>query len=477
MEARGIVLDRRSAVPLQRQLEGALRDAILTGRLKAGERILSSRELQTHLGLSRNTIVSALDQLLSEGYLVTVRGAGTFVAETPQHRVSENWPRDPAPDLVPTEAAQAFLSAQPLAANLDRAVPFRPGIPALDLFPAAQFRRGLAVSAWSSRALDYPEPLGDSRLRQAIVQRLHQTRGLACNADQVLVLGGAQAAFTLTARVLLRAGDTVLVEEPGYPSIRAIFAAQRMRLLAAPVDEAGVDVRRLPRRASLIHTTPSHQYPTGALLPLERRLSLLDWANENDCWVIEDDYDSEFNYTANPQPALYSLDRGNRVLYAGTFSKVLSPALRVAYIVVPERLRRAFAAAQQVMGGQPGTMIQLAIAHLMETGHFGRHITKMRKIYNERRLAVTAELQRLLGDCTSIVDTRSGIHFIVLFRGPVSAADVSRRAVERGIVVPPLSDYYLEEPALNGIVLGYASTPVPDAKRAVAALAEIVRSA
>ncbi|MFY9663553.1 MAG: PLP-dependent aminotransferase family protein [Candidatus Cybelea sp.] len=477
MEPKGIVLDRNSRVSLQRQLEGALRDAILTGQLEAGERILSSRDLQTHLGLSRNTIVSALDQLQAEGYLVTVRGAGTFVAPTLHRRAAASPARTGAPDIVPTEAAAAFLRSQFLAVNLDRAVPFRPGIPALDLFPAAQLRREFAVSTWTPRALDYPEPLGEERLREAIAKRLHQTRGLACTAGQVLIVGGAQAGLALIARVLLKRGDAVLVEEPGYPSARAVFAAESLRLVAAPVDDAGVDVARFAkRRAALIHTTPSHQYPTGAVLSLERRLALLDWARKNESWVIEDDYDSEFNYTGNPQPALHSLDTGDRVLYLGTFSKVLSPALRLAYVVVPESLRSVFAAAQQVTGAQPSTILQLAIARMMQGGHFGRHVTKMRKVYNERRFAVASELERLLGDRIRVSDTRAGLHFIVHLPKSTPATEVSRKAAQRGLVVPPLSGYFLNEPFLNGIVVGYASTPVPEAKRAVATLAEILRA-
>lgn len=474
MEPGGIVLDRSSRVPLQRQLESALRNAILTGRLRAGERILSSRDFQTHLGLSRNTIVSALAQLQAEGYLLTMRGAGTFVAQTLHHHVPERRPPNGV-DLVPTEAAAAFIDQQSLAANLDRAVPFRPGIPALDLFPAAQFRRALAISEWSPRALDYPSLLGEERLREEIAKRLHQTRGLACTPNQVLIFGGAQAAFTLIVRVLLKTGDTVLVEEPGYPSVRAVFAAERMRLVGARVDEAGVDVARFAqRRAAMIHTTPSHQYPTGAVLSLQRRLGLLEWANKNQSWVIEDDYDSEFNYTGNPQPALHSLDGGRRVLYVGTFSKVLSPALRIAYIVVPETLHSAFAAAQQVIGAQPSSILQLAVAGLMERGHFSRHVTKMRKVYNERRLAVTSELSRLLGKRIQIHDTRAGLHFSVLLPDAIVAEQVSQKAAERGIIVPPLSGYFMGPPFLNGIALGYASTPVPEAKLAVAALAEIV---
>ncbi len=474
MNPKSIVLDRASGLPLHRQLEDALRDAILAGDLAPGERVLSSRELQTHLGLSRNTIVSALAQLQAEGHLVTLRGAGTFVADT-LHRGSIQ--RDPVPkaDFVPTDAAASFIGAEFLAANLDRAVPFRPGIPALDLFPAKQFRQGFLAAAWTTKSLDYPPPLGEPRLREAIAKRLHQTRGVGCSPAQILVTHGAQAAFALIARVLLKKGDAVLLEEPGYPSIRAILAAENMQLLPAPVDESGLDVARFSkRRATLIHTTPSHQYPTGVILSLERRTALLDWASANESWIIEDDYDSEFNYAGIPQPALYSLDGGNRVLYVGTLSKVLSPALRLAFIVLPDSLRLAFAAAQQVTGGQPSTLIQLAVARLMESGHFGRHIRKMRKLYDQRRLAVRSELDRLLGGSISIQDTKAGLHLVVHLSKHVPADRVSERALQAGIVIPSLSEYFMGRPFLNGLVLGFAATPIAEARVAVAKVADII---
>ena len=474
MNPRSIVLDRTSTMPLHRQLEEALRTAILNGQLASGARILSSRELQTHLGLSRNTILSALGQLQSEGHLITRPGAGTFVADLLRHG-SHHKRASKEPDLVPTDAAASFIATQLLAANLDRSVPFRPGIPALDLFPAKQFRQGLQAAAWTSRVLDYPVPLGEEPLRAAIAKRLHQTRGVGCSPDQIVVTYGAQAAFALIAQVLLKKGDRVLLEEPGYPSVRAVFAAKGMHLAAAPVDESGVDVARFAgRRAALIHTTPSHQYPTGAILPLERRLALLEWASAHKAWVIEDDYDSEFDYTGKAQPALYGLDGGNRVLYVGTFSKVLSPALRVGFIVVPQQLQSVFAAAQQVIGGQPSPVIQLAIARLLESGHFGRHIRKMRKLYDQRRLAVTHELTRALGDSISIQDTKAGLHFVVHLPKWADADAVSKKAAEAGIVVPSLSEYFMGKPFLNGLVLGYASCGPDEARRAAALLAVCV---
>jgi GntR family transcriptional regulator/MocR family aminotransferase len=474
MHPKSLVVDRRSDVPLYRQLEGALRDAILNGRLEPGERVLSSRELQTHLGLSRNTIVTALAQLESEGYLVTVRGAGTFVSEALFGRTAMHLPAERERSLTPTEAAASFLSSSALAANMRGMVPFRPGIPALDLFPLAQFKRTFSARDWLPAELDYPPALGHERLREAIVKRLQQTRGIACSMEDVIVTGGAQAAFSLVARVLLKKGDTVAVEDPGYPGARAIFVAQQARVTAIPVDDAGLETHRLAKRnARLVHVTPSHQYPTGAVLSLERRLELLEWARKNRAWIVEDDYDSEFNYTGRAQPAMYGLD-ATQVVYVGTFSKVLAPALRIAYIVIPSALRAWFEAALQVTGAQPSIVVQAALANFIEAGHFARHIRKMRSIYDERRRYVGAEIARAFGSEARIHDTRAGLHFVVSLPQGVSDAKFSSRAAQRGVVVPPLSSYFHGKPRGNGLVIGYAGSAIPAAKRAISILKQLL---
>jgi GntR family transcriptional regulator / MocR family aminotransferase len=472
MHVKGIVLDRSSPVPLHRQLESALRDAILSGTLKAGDRILASRELQTHLGLSRNTVVTALSQLQSEGYLISVRGAGTYVAEILEGRPRTS-PDGADEETVPNARAQRLIDAAPLASNLQFSVPFRPGIPALDLFPSVLFKRSVANAEWNAPTFDYPRPFGDVRLREALTARLHQTRGISCSPGQIAVVGGAQAAFALIARVILCAGDPVAVEETGYSNVRAIFAAQRARIVPIRVDESGLDVRVLAkRRARAAHVTPSHQYPTGAVLPLERRLALLEWAAARDAWIIEDDYDSEFNYTGRVQPALHSLDGGRRTFYVGTFSKVLAPGLRIAFIVVPSALVRSFEAALTVMGSPPSTIVQQALAVFIERGHLGRHVAKMRKIYDERRRFLSGELVRAI-DCT-VTDTAAGLHFVAHLPPELSDEDVAARASEKGLIVPPLSGFFHRSPSGNGLVVGFAATPIPAAKAAVDTLARLV---
>jgi GntR family transcriptional regulator / MocR family aminotransferase len=475
MHIDGIVLDRTSQAPLHRQLEGKLREAILSGALKAGEKIVASRELADHLGLSRNTVLAAIAQLHAEGYLVSVPGSGTFVSEVLPGRLKPDPLKRPTEDLTPTDHAALFIENAPLAGHFRRGVPFRPGLPALELFPGALFKRSFSAADWGADAMDYPDPLGDLHLREQIAKRLFQTRGIVCDIDQVAIAGGTQAAFTLISQVLVVRDDVMVVEDPGYPGVRAAFAAGGARLWYARVDEFGIEVESFSgKHAKLVHVTPSHQYPTGAVLSLERRLALLRWAAKHGAWIVEDDYDSEYNYTGRVQPALRSLDDGHRVIYLGTFSKVLSPALRVSYMIVPHDLLRAFTAALTVIGGQPSVFVQRALARFIAQGHFGRYIIKMRRVYDERRRFVSAELKRTLG--IEILDSQAGLHFIAQLPSNVIDSHISARAAAQGLIIPALSHYSHLSPRRNGLVIGYAASPIPAAKSAIRTLATLFES-
>ena len=369
------------------------------------------------------------------------------------------------------------MPLQALVEKLGDCRPFRPGVPALDLFPRAAFKRALVAADWNANFLDYTGPHGHLPLRAAIARRLQQTRGIVCSPEQIFITGGAQAAFAAVCEVLLNEGDAAVVEDPGYSHVRAALLAHGATLVAAPVDAAGIDVHSFARRrAKLAYVTPSHQYPTGSVLSLDRRFALLDWAARHDAWILEDDYDSEFNYTQRPQPALQGLDARARVIYAGTFSKVLAPALRIAYLVVPPALRDAFAAVQQVGSGPPGSLVQAALARFMDEGHLGRHIAKMRKVYDERRRFAADELAKFPGAPLRVLDTRAGLHFIAELPPRIRDTDVSPRAAAAGIILPALSSYFHEKPARNGIVVGYAGTPLPQAKRAIATLRSILHT-
>ncbi len=475
MRDRGIVVDRSRKVPLQRQLECSLRDAILSGRMRAGERVLSSRELQTHLGLSRNTIVNAIAQLSAEGYLESIQGVGTFVAETAvaSPRSVLRTQRHEA-TVLPSEFATRSLGVRDLATNLSGSVPFRPGTPALDLFPAATFHQCLRAGATSSNVMDYPAPGGELQLREAIAQRLRQTRGVACSPDQIFVTGGAQAAYALIAHVMLERGSRVLTEEPGYPSGRARFIAVGADVISVAVDRYGLDVASIAGvSATLAHVSPSHQYPTGAIMPLERRFALLDWAEKHRSWILEDDYESEFNYAGSAHPAMFGLGDGERTIYLGTFSKAMSPALCVAYVVVPGSLRAAFEAVHLISGAQPSSIIQRALAKFIVDGFFARHITRMRKIYDERRKAMAVEFIRAFGGAAQIHDTKAGLHFTVAFPAEIPDVTFAERAGQAGYIVPALSSYYRGATNANGIVVGYAATSIESGRRAVRDLARL----
>lgn len=467
-----ILLNRSIPIPLRHQLEAAFREAIASGVIAPGEKIMSSRELQSHLGVSRNTVTEALSQLHAQGYLVTVRGKGTFVAPQVAAR-PESSPATLASPIVPTQRAAQYVAVHDLARNDPAPMAFRPGIPDLDLFPFNQFKASFNSNDWARLSLDYPVSFGYAPLREAIAERVRFTRGVACSPDQILITSGAQAACALILSVLLNKHDPIAFEEPGYPNIRALLHAHEARIVPASVDEHGIDVDRLRRRdVKVAYVTPSHQYPTGVVLSLDRRLALLDWASRNEGWIIEDDYDSEFNYTGRAEPALQGLDENGRVIYVGSFSKVLSPALRIGYMVVPHSLKPAFHAVQAITGSSPSIFVEAALARFIEGGHLKRHIAKMRKIYDQRRQFAAAELARDMEAVFRVRDTASGLHFIVEFPPELNDAEFSARAAARGITVNPLSGYYVGAPKLNGVVVGYAATPIEKSGPAI----EIMKS-
>jgi GntR family transcriptional regulator/MocR family aminotransferase len=474
MSPSALAVDRRSAVPLQQQLVAAFRDAILSGRIVAGQRVLSSRELSTHLAVSRNTVVNALERLHAEGYLVTVRGVGTFVAESAYRRVPVRLHRARTA-LVPSRFAASALEVESLVENLDIAVPFRPGVPALDRFPAAAFKRCFDVNALAERDFDYPEALGYAPLRRAIAARLAQSRGIVVDADEILITGGAQTALAAIAQVLLDPGDRAVIEDPAYPNAVAILRAKSAAMIAVPVDEAGICVERFARRAArLAYVTPSHQYPMGWVLSLERRLKLLAWAERCGAWIVEDDYDSEFDYTGRRPPALHALAAGGRVLYVGTFSKTLAPALRIGYIIVPPELRRALRAAHAILGGAPALFVQAALARFIERGYLGRHIARMRRLYDERREAAAQALREHCAHDLCVMDAGAGLHFVALLRKGIDDRAASRLAAQSGLVVPALSSYAIERTGMNGLVVGFAATPPVRAWRAAQHLAQVL---
>jgi len=480
--------------PLYQQVYRALRGAILSAELAPGSRVPSTRSLAADLSVSRNTILPAYQQLLAEGYLKTREGSGTFVAaELPEAMTAvARASRDTA---RPSRAAPPRLSAyaerlleaaggRPITWEFGDKPPrydFRYGRPSFYDFPHETWCRLLARRARraSVRQLDYGAPEGRSELRQAVAEYLLRSRGVVCTAEQVLIVNGSQQALDLTARVLLDSGDGVAMEEPHYPGARLAFAAAGARLLAVAVDEEGLrcaDLEPPPHPLRLAYVTPAHQFPTGVLMPLQRRLELLAWAERHDVLLFEDDYDSEYRYAGRPVEALQGLDRVGRVLYAGTFSKLMFPALRLGYLVVPRPLVKVFSAAKATVDTGSSSLEQLALADFINAGHFERHLRRSRARNAARRIALVGALQEFLGDSVEIAGANAGLHIVLWLKrfAASRASALRRRAAERGVGIYSVLPYYVLPQKRAGFLLGYASLNERDIREGVKRLAQAI---
>ena len=460
-------LDRSSATALHRQLYNQLRDAILAGRLSAGTRLPSTRELAHELGLARNTVLNAFDQLYAEGYLARRVGDGTYVSkELPDdllhvkrvNDVGRN-PKRNGRSLSTWGRAAVSISVSP-GNYLGPPKPFRTGTPALDAFPYKLWGRLLA-QRWkeSARAI---APYGDSAgylpLRQAVASYLSTTRGVRCVPDQVIITCGSLHALEIIARVILEAGDSAWLEDPGFLGARAALTAAGAQLVPVPVDADGLNLAAGVARGAnprLIYVTPSHQYPLGMTLSLSRRLELLRFAGKTGTWIVEDDYDSEFRYLGQPLAALQGLDTEQRVIYVGTFSKVLFPSARIGYIISPPDLVEAFVHARSVGGHQSQTLDQAVLADFISAGHFARHIRKMRKLYAERQQVLLRAARSELNGLLELKPSDAGMHAIGWLPKEVDDRDAARAALAGGVEVTPLSAYCIEPPERGALRLGY----------------------
>ena len=459
-------LERDGGVALQRQLYAALREAILAGRLPPGTRLPSTRTLAGDLGAARNTVVGAFEQLAAEGYVEARVGDGTRVAavlpETLLHarRAHVQQPAGlGAPEL--SRRGRAIVAARRPLPDVGRRA-FQPGLPALEEFPRETWARLVArrsrVPARGS--LGYGHPAGLPPLRQAIAAYVGAARGVTCAAEQVIVVAGAQAGLDLACRLLLDAGDAAWMEEPGYLGARGALLAAGAQPVPVAVDAEGIDVdagRRAGRPARLVYVTPSHQFPLGVTMTLARRLALLAWAAEAGAWVLEDDYDSEYRYAGRPIAAMQGLDPAGRVVYAGTFSKTMFPALRAGYLVVPPGLVDAFGAAVRLTGHQVPAAEQAALADFIAEGHFASHVRRMRALYAGRREHLVAALRRRLSGLLEVVPSEGGMQLAATLATGVDDAAASRAAAGEGLVAPPLSMYHLGARRRRGLHLGYAS--------------------
>jgi len=463
-------LDGQGAV--WEQLYRAVRAEVLEGRLAPGARLPSTRALATELAVSRTTTQCAYDQLHAEGYLVSRRGAGTFVAEPsdaaepsdPDERVDERLEQTsmPPPSLSVHGARLASGAfAYPYGALAD--VPptrfeFLYGLPEPGSFPAPIWRRLISRELREAGVSDlaYGAPEGLLALRRAITDHLTRARGVRCSPEQVLVVAGVQQALHLATRVLVDEGDPVLLEEPHYVGARVAVAAAGARIELAPVDEDGADVSAAPP-CRLAYTTPSHQFPTGVVLTLRRRLALLDWAAACGAWIFEDDYDGDYRYVGKPIESLQGLDREGRVLYAGTFSKSLFPALRIGYLVVPEALIAPFRAAKWITDWACPSLEQAALAGFLGEGHYARHLRRSRARYAARRAALLAALAEEFGEDVVVAGANAGLHLLAWFpRLPLEAAPAFIAAARQNDVgVYPVDPYYLGKPPCTGLLLGW----------------------
>jgi GntR family transcriptional regulator/MocR family aminotransferase len=481
-----LAVDAKSEAALHRQVYRELARLILAGRLAPGSRLPSSRELARELGVARNTILSALDQLASEGYIEGRRGSGTYVAADLPDKAplaaEDPAPRHSAPRPAPAPAlasrAEPLIQAQ--HAPPRRSGLLAPGLADVGEFPFEVWARLLARS-WRrpARALATGgSPGGLPALRQAIADYLRLLRGVRCEAEQVIIVSGTRQGLDLAARLLLEPDEVAWLENPGFPGLRGPLIAAGARLVPLPVDAEGLDLAKAGKlaRPRLICVTPSHQFPLGMTMSLARRLALLDRARADNAWIFEDDYDSEWRYRGRPLAALQGLDADGRVIYAGSFSKVLFASLRIGYLVVPRPVLEAFLAARATLDDQPSLIAQPALAAFLSEGHFASYLRRQRRIYRARQERALAAAERHLAGLLDVPADAGGLYLIgYLAPGLARRMDdreASRRAAARGIAVPPLSDYWIGRPQRQGLMLGYATLPEPAIEPAMERLAQ-----
>ncbi|MFZ5935561.1 PLP-dependent aminotransferase family protein [Pseudomonas sp. HS6-2] len=479
----GIVLDRRRG--LSQQLYQALRARVLDGRLSSGTRLPATRELANVLALSRNSVVRAYDQLYAEGYIESRVGDGTYVSRLPKlsTQLSTGLSLGLSTDLstFSSESTEVLSSNKLFSEPLERlksnhlpppksGVPraFRVGIPAFDLFPFDVWAK-LQAAFWrnpSPAQLGYGDPAGEPVLRELIAAYLRRSRGLSCTAEQIVITSGAQQAISLCAQLLLQPGDGVAVENPGYRAAGHTFAVAGGKVTGVPVDEEGMDCQHLEqlKDCRLAYVTPAHQYPTGVTMSLPRRLALLAWAERNDGWIIEDDYDGEYRYSGAPLTPLAALDHQGRVLYVGTFGKIAFPALRLGYLVLPPRLFQAFSQGRALAVRHSEVGTQCVMAEFMAQGHFQRHIRRMRKAALTRRNVLKAGWPVDVPGLAAMPEVAAGLHVKVDVDNFAREQELVARAEAVGVEVNPLSSYWLEDSEAPvdkraGLVLGFAAVP------------------
>jgi GntR family transcriptional regulator / MocR family aminotransferase len=479
-----LAVDPGSEIPLLQQVYLLLRGAILSHSLTPGSRLPSTRHLADRLGVSRTSVLSAYDQLLAEGYVEGRAGSGTYVTEdVPAPIVSAVVAKAGSRNASGPRLSGAGLRFRKLAQSLGPPdeLPFSTGCCSVDAITIESWRRVCSrqMKTLEKVNLRYAEPLGEMSLRTEVAQYLRAARAVRCDPEQIVIVSGAQQALDLSVRSLIDPGDAVWVEDPGYLGARAALRSMGADLVPVPVDQDGLlvsagIVARPDARAAYI--TPSHQYPTGAVMSMRRRLEILSWAKENDAWIFEDDYDSEFRYVGRPLASLQGIDQDERVIYMGTLSKMLFPGIRIGFAVVPKSLVDVFTGAKYATDRQPPSLQQAMVADFMRSGFLTSHIRRMRLHYREARDIVVKAVTQHMADLIEIEVPECGIQLIVHFKRNISDVVVADRARSQGIIVKPVSSLYVGAPPRQGLLLGYSGFDTRRLRSASQKLADIVRS-
>lgn len=464
MTSRNVVhvkVDRTAKEPVNRQVYRQLRAVILSGEYPPGMRLPSERQFARDAGVGRVTIVRAFDQLAAEGFIESRVGAGTFVAVEIPDNVQDGLIRF-RPQL--TEWGQRVLATgtrEERSSELARPeIDFGFGRSFAENFPYDVWRRLLSryLSTDDAMLSRYGSAAGFYPLRQAIAEYLVRARGVRCTPGNVVVVSGAQQAIDILARLLLKPGDEVLVETPGYRDAYALFQLHQARLTGMPVDDQGLPADEIPEKcqARIVFVTPTHQFPRGGTMPLARRLALLAWARTRGAVIIEDDYDGDLRYEGSSLAALQGVDEDGRVVYLGTFSKVLFPALRLGYLVLPDSLIAPFTQAKELVDRGAPTLTQAAVADFLTEGHFERHLRHLRRLYGEKRATLVQALEDVLEDRVRFSPVAAGLHVMIHLDPGIDELTLAHRAAERGVRIYPGAPYHLERPAPPSILLGFS---------------------
>ncbi len=473
-----IPLSRRGQ-PLFRQLFSGLRKAVLDGTFSKGEKLPSTRALSEQLGVSRTAVLMAYEQLLAEGFAVGRGGSGTYVSGAVEQR-SKVSSQDSANVKLSRFGEAAFRAASsihlPSQALRPRRHDFAFGISDIEIFPFQAWRRILTRCARQTRVaqLDYAPAAGSPALRSAICSHLRRSRAVVCNPEQVIIVNGSQQALDLISRVFIEPGDKVAIEDPSYQGTREALRVAGAKLIPVSVDRDGLDPDSLPMRARLVFVTPSHQFPSGAILPMERRFALLAWAKRARALIVEDDYDGEFYYEGHPIESLQGLDSEGRVIYVRTFSRTIFSALRIGYLIVPKPLVETLTAAKWLCDRHTATLEQETLAEFIASGLYERYLRRVRRRNSSRRAVLLDSIHHFFGNSVELSGDRSGAHIVLWPRGRTSETQVIGAARNRGILIYGIAPYHIRKPRRAGLLLGYSRLTEFEIREGIRRLAELV---